>query len=63
MNNKGADQTARMLFAYGINQFSHGMAHVHLFINMKILTGSMKENKHKISIIPNKFIVIIMDNS
>ena len=26
MNNKGADQTAWMLFAYGINRFSHDMA-------------------------------------
>ena len=26
MNNKGADQTARTLFAYGINMFSHALA-------------------------------------
>ena len=27
-NNKGADQTARMLFAFGINRFSHYVAHI-----------------------------------
>ena len=31
MNNKGADQTARMLFTYVINRFSHDVAHLNVF--------------------------------
>ena len=44
MNNKGADQTAPLLFAYGINRFSRDLAHMEVPESIESKDADRKAN-------------------